>query len=153
MAEGNRVQLAEKLSEDRATFEAELLQQLRNPTSPEHRATVMYLIGLYRVEAAAPELAKQLIFKMDQIDPKRLPIWGTYPAVEALFRIGSHGIPPVLAQIEQSNDDLTIELGAKVVRTVYQQKIGRLIVDEAIASQPDMNKKMRLRRAKTALGQ
>lgn len=143
------------IAQHRVLCKEKLLGQLGGEAPSNHdRCSVIFLLGYYRLEDAAPALAKMITFESDDkgLRDQKLPLWGRYPAAEALTRIGSPATSAVLEQIQNSADDLTLSLGAQVISGVYTAKVAECVFDEAIAAQAQNPlKRKRLEQAKAAL--
>jgi len=137
-------QIASQFSTERAELQTQLILQLASPKSKEHQIVVVYLLGLYRMDGAVRDLAKVITLETELRKIRRLPLWGRYPAVDALAKIGMRSIPPVIECIEMSEDKLVTELGAKVIKQILGRELAEAAVKQAIDKQPNQDKKKKL---------
>jgi hypothetical protein len=97
------------------------------------------------MEGSVKVLSKYITFARDHEVPHgREPLWGRYPVVEALIKIGRPAIPIMIANLENSTDILVRELSARVIRYIEEPEIGKVIIEIAMKKQADAAKKKKL---------
>ncbi|MDZ4821228.1 MAG: hypothetical protein SGJ20_19885 [Planctomycetota bacterium] len=129
---------------ERARTRAILFQSLADENL-EVRCAAAFLLGYYRDEDAVHSLGQHLTleYKSDRLW-KRLPRYGTYPAVEALVRIGKPSVREMLRILETSDDAHERALAARVIYYVEGDDLARLVVGFAAERQKDPAKKEKL---------
>jgi hypothetical protein len=114
-----------------------------------------FFLGVYRFPEAAGPLAS-VISMEDKVRPymprDRLWVWGHYPAMAALMRIGSPAISPVIRNLEESDDAKIRELSLEVLDYIDNDRdITSLRLRKSLAVQKDPQKRARLQLASKAL--
>lgn len=134
---------------ERQDTEKSLISYLSSPESPfEIKVLSAYLIGEYRMSAAAKHLADNITLEWDgSIKVKREVPWGRYPVVDALAKVGKPALPEVLRLIQENSDMRVRELAAQVVRDIEGPDLGRIVIEKAIAKQTNPERKQRLEAA------
>lgn len=144
--EGERLKLLNQLSKDRSDLQAKLLSQLDESNPTALNLGIAYLLGVYRMDQTVQDLSKYIALKnVQSMDNKRLPLYGEYPVVEALIRIGNPAIPEMLRNIESSDDDNVRKLSARVIRYIDGTEIAQFRLEKRMEAESDQIKKMRLR--------
>jgi len=111
-----------------------------------------YLLGHYRFNQAAGSLADVVTMENPELTRNtREQRWGRYPAVEALIRLGKPSVPPMISNLETSDDEHVRGLSARVIYHVEGPELARIVVEMAITKQPDPVKKKRLETALSLL--
>lgn len=125
-------------------FGASLDMMLTNAKDDEQKAVYIYLMGLYRTEGAAQELAKIVNFeaKMDLI--VFAPVWSRQPAAQALVRIGKPAVGPMLRNIEEDRDLDFRETSANVLLAIEGKKVARFLVEDRLSTTTDDGRRKRL---------
>lgn len=138
--------------------------QLGGDLDPDRKAALCYLAGQLHLGGAAHALARQIALKparfvRDVPSPEPNLKWSRFPAVQALIEIGIPSLPAALDNLRESDDSLTRELSARVIRVVLQSAIGEdernlnghalgwLMVGRALMQERDFAKKRRLEAA------
>ena len=121
-------------------------------TDTELRCAAAYLLGEYRVPEAAIALSRIIT-----LEPRLRPtaaewLWDGHPVPEALLKIGSPSIPPLVSNLEDSNDRNVRETSLDLIRRIDGDKdITRLRLQKAKDAQQDPFKKDRLQAALDSL--
>lgn len=140
------MKLLNQLSKDRSDLQAKLLSQLDESNPKALNLGIAYLLGVYRMDQTVQHLSKYIALKnVQSMDNKRLPLYGEYPVVEALIRIGNPAIPEMLRNIESSDDDNVRKLSARVIRYIDGTEIAQFRLEKRMEGESDQIKKMRLR--------
>jgi HEAT repeat protein len=143
--EGERLKLLNQLSKDRSNLQTKLLSQLDESNPKEVTFGIAYLLGVYRMDQAVRHLSKYIALKNEQSDlVKRLPLYGEYPIVEALIRIGNPAIPAMIENIESSDDENVRKLSARVIRYIDGTEIANFRLAKRMENESDPIKKARL---------
>ncbi len=143
-----RLQLLDGLCKDRAAVQRALLDQLATSKVEQDKFAVVYLLGMYRMEGAVPQLATLILLKDNQQEIRdRESLWDVYPVVEALIRIGNPAVPKMVENIENSGDANVRELSARVISYVDGPQVGGYLLQLAMQKQADAEKKARLQSA------
>ena len=133
-----REQAEIKLLEQRESLGAELLEQLRTSTpdptygSAYHR--LVQMIGAYRFNRAAFELAKVIDYKLDEssLDYVKLTAGDYYPAAAALAKLNDqYMIEAVIQQLTKKTDDKRDQL----LLWVLYKAFGDAVTDAILADQ------------------
>jgi len=134
---------------DRFTLGQQLLQGLSTATTTESKLSIVYLLGLYRMEQAVPMLSSMITLHDDgpvRVST-RISMLEGYPVVEALARIGNPAVPAMLKNIETSEDATVRELSVFVIQGVYGIELTRCYLQIALEKQADPTIKDRLAQA------
>jgi hypothetical protein len=134
-----------------------LKRMLRRETDNEKKIRICYLLGEYRATEAINDLTHHITLEAD-VKPfsTEIPRWFKYPAQEALVKCGTRSVPPMILNLETSNDELVRELSATVIwhvigaglpREIDGRDYARMIVQNAIDKQSDPVKKEKLQAA------
>jgi HEAT repeat protein len=135
------------LSEQRVNLIEDLIRQVRSVKDHDKLIRICFLLGEYRATEAVAELASRITLEDKERAKgrlRKLPLWGRYPAQEALVKIGTHATPNMLGILTTSDDELTRQLAAEVVRDVYGREVARVVIEQALAKQTDAQKRKRL---------
>lgn len=128
---------------------AYLLRQLRQAgVSADGKVYAVYLLGQWRAAAAVSTLIENISMTAPQSDP-RLGIarWGTYPAQEALSRIGSPAVNMIVEKLPTEQGQLRRKLMCSVIYDVEGKTTGQLILQSKIADEGPGTRKINLQEA------
>ena len=105
---------------------------LKSPTaSNDTKCAAAYILGRERLAEGVPVLvANMLLHAPIQLDSK-LPLWGEYPAVQALANIGTPAVGPMLQNLRSSDDAKTRELSLRVLRVVEGKEVAHFVLTTA----------------------
>ena len=132
---------------------AHLLRQLREAgVSVEGKVYAIYLLGQWRATAAVSTLIDNISMNASKSDP-RLSIarWGTYPAQEALSRIGTPAVNMILEKLPAEQDDLRRRLMCFVIHDVEGKVTGQWMLQSKIVNERDGPRKVNLQAALNVL--
>lgn len=119
-----------ELTQDFNAMEEALIVELNKATSNEQKSAVVYLMGFYRSETCVRELARHVAMKYESGEPVgKLPLWGKYPAVEALTRVGKPANWHMLRNIETGTDIEFRRLSTEVILKSEGPEVARLIIE------------------------
>ena len=115
----------------------------------EAKCYAAYFIGEYRFSQSANNLAQVIALHEDFLRPNgRIWVWGQYPAMEALIKIGNPSIPAVIRNLAESDDAKVRELSLKVLYHIEGDKdIVQLRLQKALRTETDLQKQARLQAA------
>lgn len=143
-----QMKVLQQLSRERIDVMGSLISQLEESNPKEANFAIAYLLGFYRMEQSVPHLSKYIALKIEKIERvKALPLYGEYPVVEALIRIGNPAIRQMIKNIESSDDEKVRKLSARVIRYVDGPEIAKFRLEKTIEKQSDPTKKSRLKAA------
>lgn len=132
-------------SQEYADLETELIVEFRKASGVEQKCAVAYLMGRFRSPAFAPDLAENLTLKSQfQENNDKKPLWGTFPAMEALVSIGSPAIKPMLVNIQTARADEFRRLSTEVIRKIEGTEVARFILEMQIMKTKDEAGRKRL---------
>ena len=145
-----------KIQEKRSELITFLIRMLRKETEKEKKIRICYLLGQYKATEAIRDLSKNITLEAQVSDAARLPIWGKYPAQEALIKCGFRSIRYMISNIETSDDKQIQNLSVKVIWLVIGEGLSnysdgkeyaRMIIQKRINQESDPVKKARLEAA------
>jgi hypothetical protein len=139
-----------RLSNERLKLINELIIRLRQERETELKVVTCYLLGEYRATEAVNDLLEVITLQSSieqDNEVNRLPLWGKYPAHEALIKIGIPAIPLILAKLETESNLLAMRLEVHVVHMVYGKELAKVVLGQAITLQMDDSKAKRLKLA------
>ena len=143
-----RMDLCSHVDEQRDELLTVLIRHLNTTTSASIKTAAIYLIGRHRLPDGVRELIKQIDFDSEsQSRGSPLPLWGQYPAMEALINIGQPAVPAAVELLAKDMNDLRRDLAVKVIRYVEDAEIARFILARAQSNEPDQNRKANLQDA------
>lgn len=148
-----RMKLLEQLSQERVNVLAALVSQLDSANPKEVNISIAFLLGVNRMEQAASHLSRLITLEADIVEHSREPLWGRYPVVEALIRIGNPAIPEMIKNIEVSDDEKVRELSTRVIRYIDGPEIAKVRLEKAMKKQSDEVKKAKLQHALESIRQ
>ncbi len=130
---------------------------LRSNASKDKMIRACFLLGEYRATEAITDLSNRIALE-DKIKEKlkELPLWGKYPALEALIKIGFSAIPQMIQILETNKDNHIQRLSSTVIwevigrnsATIQERKnLAHTIINNAIKIQSDPLKKKNLENA------
>lgn len=121
--------------------EANLIQQLKNAKSMQAKTYIIYMIGNLRSRSAVEELIKIIDFKTTIIDRRqKITRWDSYPAAEALGKIGSPAMRPILDALCKESDELRVGLLKGVLCDILGTQMAKHYVELAIPEVSDEDK-------------
>jgi hypothetical protein len=131
-----------------------LIEALRSGDG-EVKLYAAYLLGSYRFSKAAESLARNVSLQ-DKVRPTKARtrqwFWDSYPALEALIKIGSPAIPAVITNLTQNDDAEVRRLSLKALRHIDRDDdIVGLRLQKALDAQLDATAKARLQLALDSL--
>jgi hypothetical protein len=141
---------AKEIIEYRGQIEHYLIVLLRDSRlSNDKKIRICAMMAHYRIEDI-PDLAENI--DLEYVSPQKeiteLPLWGRYPAQQALIRIGTRSVPAMLQIIETSDNEKRRELAARVIIGVQEGSgepaLARILMEKKIEKQTDPEKKKRL---------
>lgn len=144
--------------EDRRKTINDAMAILRNEgTDPERKARAIYVLGEFRSVESVSLLKDVVTFSPAMDGPARTERewgpWGTFPAADALIKIGYDSVPAMI-EILESSDALDVrKLSLEVIRGVFRGDLGmvRIVLEHAASAQKEPAKKQRLQLALDAL--
>ena len=139
----NCEQLTEQLSKQWEDTKGLLITSLGSDDQ-QVQFTAAFLLGLYRYAEATDSLANLIVMEDAGRNEKRQSresLWGEYPAVEALIRIGKPSVSAMLRNLESSEDEHVRGLSARVIYYVEGPKLAKIVVENAVNEQKDPIKK------------
>lgn len=141
-----REQYLSDLMRERLSVQEELMRLLDQGQSDDIRFCAAYLLGMYRMDGAVTSLAQHIRMEQTREIPRdREALWGRYPVVEALVRIGIPSIPVMIETIETASDEGVRNLSAQVIRNVYGLDIAKQVIEKRAQIQTDQQKREHLR--------
>lgn len=130
-------QLAQ-LTKDFRDMEDLLIEELDRATTVDQKSATVFLMGWYRCDMCVRELAANVTLQYESKEPNaKLPLWRTYPAVEALTRVGKPAIKPMLGNIESGKSDEFRRLSTETIRRIEGKEVGRFILQQQIKKTRD----------------
>ena len=121
--------------------EANLLQQLKEAQSMQAKTYIIYMIGNLRSRSAIVELIKIVDFKTNFMDRRqKIARWDSYPAAEALGKIGSPAMQPIVNALGKESDELRIRLLKGVLCDILGSKMAKYYIESAISEASDKEK-------------
>jgi len=146
--ERSRMDLCSQVDEQRDELLTVLIRYLNTTTSASIKTATIYLIGRHRLLNGVKELIKQIDFDSEsQSRGSPLPLWGQYPAMEALINIGQPAIPAAVDLLATDINDLRRDLAVKVIRYVEDAETAKFILARVHAGEIDPNRKANLQDA------
>jgi len=122
-----------------------LIELLSTEKSEEKKVRICYILGEHRNPSAIPILINNLLLKSEIDDPyTKLPLWGPYPAQQALMKIGHKAIPEMIKILKDSNEEKRRELACGVISEVLTPDIARFRIQRDAEKEPDEQKKANL---------
>ena len=133
------------LSNEYADLEVALIREFDKANSVEQKSAVVFLMGRYRLAVCVRHLAENLTLKYESTeDNHKKPLWGMYPAVEALTRIGKPAIWHMLRNIETGKSDEFRRLSTEVIRKIEGTEVACFILGLEIKKAKDEKGRARL---------
>jgi len=143
-----RMDLCSHVDEQRDELLTVLIRHLNTATTASTKTATIYLIGRHRLLNGVRELIKQIDFESEsQSHGSPLPLWGQYPAMEALIHIGQPAVSAAVELLGKEMNDLRRDLAVKVVHYVEDAEIAKFILTRAHAAETDPNRKANLQDA------
>jgi hypothetical protein len=140
--ERSRMDFCSHVDEQRDELLAVLIRHLNTTTSASIKTAAIYLIGRHRLSNGVRELIKQIDFDSEsQSRGSPLPLWGQYPAMEALIHIGQPAVSAAIELLAADMNNLRRDLAVKVIRYVENAEIARFILAQAQSNETDQNRK------------
>ncbi len=120
---------------------ANLRAQLRQAKTDDGRTYAAYLLGTLRAQAAIRDLLEVIDFPAGHLDPRdRIGRWGSYPAQDALSKIGVASVDPILEALGKENNELRRKLMVMVLLDCYRKDVSLYVLKKASSSAPDDDK-------------
>jgi hypothetical protein len=125
---------------------ADVLGQLRDGNlANEGKVHAIYVLGQLRATAAVTVLIEDIDLKASKFDPKvGLGRWGSYPAQEALSKIGNPAVNMILDRLPGEKDELRRKLMCFVLIDVEGKPFGKLRLKLKYDEETDPAKKKNL---------
>lgn len=144
-----RMEILGREDERRNKLLTELVYALDTDPSRHVQSGAIYLIGRHRLSPGAEELVRRIDFDTGQ--PERrispMPLWGQYPAIEALIAIGRPVVPHLMELLGTESSATRRDLAIRVLVGVEDQDIADLIIRRAQAAEADSGKRAKLKDA------
>ena len=124
---------------------ADLLRAAARSAGSDARIYIFYLLGELRAEAAVPTLVTAIDFEPVDADysesvRSRQARLGPYPAQEALVKIGSPAVGPIVAALGKEDGATRRELMVGVLREVLGRGVAEFALQKALESAPPAEK-------------
>lgn len=148
MPDLDRTMLLHELALERQEVFETLIAKL-NSKRLEARLLAAYLLGMYRMDQAAPHLARYIRMTDDKRS-EGVPdfwFWGKYPAAEALVAIGQPSVPYLIDNLAESDDELIRSLSLGAILKVEGEEIAKLALGEALKRPRSASQQQRLKAA------
>lgn len=131
----------------------ELAWQANNKNTPtDKRVRILNILGTLRSVKASRLLIQYIDITSPNQDPSlHLPEWGTYPAEEALERVGNAAVPRILIALGTESEGIRKRLLCLALRNIYGERLALISLQDAIDSARDGTIKDNLVRAKKYL--
>jgi len=109
-----------------------LLTQLRESKTNTGKTYSIYLLGGLRAKEAVGDLVKIIDFKTEHVDPKdAIGRWGPYPAQEALSKIGSPSVEPMVKALGKEDNETRRKLMLMVLIDVLDKDVAQFVLQKA----------------------
>jgi len=146
--ERSRIKLVSQVDDQRNQLLNILVKYIDTSPSTNVRAAAIYIIGRHRLSEAAPELIQHIDFDAGEAPRSgSLPLWGRFPAAEALITIGLPSVAPAIELLASDANELRRDLATKVIRYVEGYDVSKFILDRAFSAETGANRKARLAEA------
>jgi hypothetical protein len=141
--------------EERKTICPEYITNLVNQLRQGHltndnKTLAIFLLGTFRpTDTNSIEvLIENIDFRASKIDPLLGPArWGFYPAQEALIKIGSPTVNPILNHLPNETNELRLHLMCEVLRHVEGKEAAHSQIKKILADKSDSAKHANLEAA------
>jgi HEAT repeat protein len=133
MSADERTMLLHELSYERQKIFEALIVRLDSPRL-ETKLHAAYLLGMYRMENAAPHLARYIRLTDDKIEERSgdLWFWNRYPAADALVSIGLPSVPYLIDNLAESDDELIRKLSLDAIIAIEGERFTKITLVEAL---------------------
>ena len=131
---------------ERTADERHLIKEFESAKQDEVRASLAYLIGVYRMQGAVKSLAKHITLDLGIRKHVKELLLGRYPVVHALVAIGKPSIPEMLRLVETTDKTSVRKQAVRVIRHIEGPEISRMIFEMRIKAETDETKKKRLQK-------
>ena len=146
MSEERQAQIVEDMLQNRRDLESNLVDVLSKKTSNQSACAAAFLLGECRLVGAIGILSKSITLAAQfSREQKRESLWGEFPAVEALVKIGSVAVPSMLTLIEGNKDAEVRKLAATVIFHIEGDEVAEFMLQKAVERQADAMKNEFLR--------
>lgn len=146
--EPEKLEFINNLCKERLALKSALIRQLDSANTNDGKFAAAFLLGYYRMEQSVRSLSNYITLEnVQRALHEKQPLWGRWPIVEALIRIGRPAIPTMIENIETGDDQKVRENSTIVIRYVEGYDIGRYILEKAIEEQENKIKKNNLKLA------
>lgn len=150
-----RQAITDSVMENRRNIADSLIGDLESPDM-DVRFYACAMLGDLRYSDATPALAKIITLEDSKVFSRtyfRLPLWGTYPAEDALIRIGNDSLGPLEENLATSDDPQVQKLSLDALQQVERDPdVARAELRRAIAHEPNAAKKHHLVIALSKIG-
>jgi HEAT repeat protein len=133
MSDDERTMLLHELSYERQKIFEALIVRLDSPRL-ETKLHAAYLLGMFRMEHAAPHLARYIRLTDDKIEERGddLWFWNRYPAADALVSIGLPSVPYLIDNLAESDDELIRKLSLDAIIAIEGERFTKIVLVEAL---------------------
>ncbi|MBA3684684.1 MAG: hypothetical protein H0W72_05520 [Planctomycetes bacterium] len=150
MREPERTLLLHELAFERQRVFEVLIRSL-DAANTEARLHAAFLLGQWRLDQAAPHLARQITLRDEHVGERGLLeqkdaavwFWGEYPAQEALIRLGKAAVPSLIELLGRSDDEDTRRLAAAALSAI-EGPLARTVLALAARDELDPPRRDRL---------
>ncbi len=141
------------LTQEFRDLEMALIGELDKANSVEQKSAVVFLMGWYRSIVCLRVLAENvtLEYESTELEDKK-PLWGRYPAVEALTKIGKAANWHMFRNIETGKDTEFRRLSCEVILRIEGPKVARFILELELKKTKDETGRQRFQEALDYLG-
>ncbi|MCK4983618.1 MAG: HEAT repeat domain-containing protein [Victivallaceae bacterium] len=131
-----------RLTHERKNLIDSLIRQLRREKNLKKKIRICFLLGQYRASEATSDLLNIITLKNKDVpeEDTRFPLWGRYPAFEALGKIGMPSARLILAKLETESNTEAMRFEVILIRELYGKEIARIVLEKAIAKQKNKRK-------------
>jgi len=115
-----------------------LIAQLRTAKTDEAKIYVVYTLGTLRAKQAVGDLVRIIDLEAKGYGPgPRIGRWGPYPAQEALSKIGSPSVGPLVTLLGTDKDKTRRKLMLMVLVDVLQKDVAHFVLEKASKGAPE----------------
>jgi hypothetical protein len=124
---------------------SQLLTALHEPDlSNEAKTYIIYLLGVYQVEDAVPDLLALLDLEAPFTIEEGYEPWGVHPAAKALRKIGRSATNGIISSLANEKRDDYRAMICELIMGIEGNMIAPVILREAIDKEQDKDKKANL---------
>jgi len=138
-------------------MESEVVFTLRLSDSKQAKIAAVAIAGYFRLEAVIPDLVANIDFYDDQAHPPNVAntytsMYTSYPAVDALWRIGGDRVVTALvAKLEETDDMQVRKLAGLDLMGILGSDVAKFVVQKEIDHQAEAKNSTVIVRLKAAL--